>query len=350
MNKAEHQLSDHFDSEEFDAYEHEVQEEINEALGNPQQSDPSTDLGSYLDQIRQIPLLAAEQEVELAKRIEAGLFSEEQLAENNKLDNETRANLAWIARDGSEAQQALLTANLRLVVWMANRYQSSTLGMNDLIQEGNLGLLRAVENYDYTKGYKFSTLAVWWIRQSIVRAIQDKERIIRLPANKQEKVWQLRRARNDIAEAVGGEVSVEDLALELGWSVDQVEDILMLAQEPESTDALDEALEDSVLSTTTDEEDDVPNYAVVDFTDPPGNDNAEFLAWRVQEALQLEFQDMSELEIDVLKMRTGLDGQEPMTTADVARALNVPEQTVDKISAHVFQRLRRSEVLRDALD
>jgi len=350
MTNAEDPLPDHFDYEQYSAYEYELHEQVNEALGNSNQSDPSTDLGSYLDQIRQIPLLTAEQEVELAKRYEASLFCEEQLATKKKFDDRTRGNLEYIVRDGSAARQHLLEANLRLVVWMANRYQSSTLGMDDLIQEGNLGLIRAVEKYDYTMGYKFSTYAVWWIRQSIVRAIQDKERIIRLPANKQSMVWRLRQAKSDIYSDLGREASVEELAEELGWSADQVEDIWKLAQDPESADALDEALEASVLSSTTDEEDDVPNYAVVDFTDPPDDDSAEFLAWRVQEALQLEFQDMSQLEIDVLKMRTGLDGQEPRTIAAVARALEVPEQTVEKISAHVFQRLRRSEVLRDALD
>jgi RNA polymerase primary sigma factor len=350
MDDIHHSLSDEFEYDEVGAYEQELQEQIDEALDDPSQVDASTDLGNYLRQLQRIPLLNAEQEVELAQRIEAGLFSEEQLAERRKLDRDTRADLEWIAQDGRAARQHLLSANLRLVVWMAHQYQSSTLGLDDLIQEGNIGLMRAVEKFDYTKGYKFSTFAVWWIRQSVVRAIQDKERIIRLPANKQAKVWKLRQARSDIASDLGREASVEELADELGWSADQVEDILKLAHDPESADALDEALERSVLNSVTDPEDDVPNYAVADFTELSDNDDTELLAWRVQNALQLEFQDMSELEVDVLRMRTGLDGEGPRTTADVARALGLPEETVDKISTHVFQRLRRSEILRDALD
>ena len=175
-------------------------------------ADPVKD---YLKQIGKVPLLNAEQEVELAKRIEAGLFAEEKLAENPDLDTETRIKLEWIAEDGRRAKNHLLEANLRLVVSLAKRYTGRGMLFLDLIQEGNLGLIRAVEKFDYTKGYKFSTYATWWIRQAITRAMADQARTIRIPVHMVEVINKLARVQRQMLQDLGREPTPEELAAEL---------------------------------------------------------------------------------------------------------------------------------------
>ncbi|HEY6429579.1 MAG TPA: RNA polymerase sigma factor, partial [Acidimicrobiales bacterium] len=175
-------------------------------------ADPVKD---YLKQIGKVPLLNAEQEVELAKRIEAGLFAEEKLAESERMNTDQRIDLEWIAEDGRRAKNHLLEANLRLVVSLAKRYTGRGMLFLDLIQEGNLGLIRAVEKFDYTKGYKFSTYATWWIRQAITRAMADQARTIRIPVHMVEVINKLARVQRQMLQDLGREPTPDELAVEL---------------------------------------------------------------------------------------------------------------------------------------
>jgi len=193
-------------------------------------ADPVKD---YLKQIGKVPLLNAEQEVELAKRIEAGLFAEEKLAEGARtLSTDARIDLEWIAEDGTRAKNHLLEANLRLVVSLAKRYTGRGMLFLDLIQEGNLGLIRAVEKFDYTKGYKFSTYATWWIRQAITRAMADQARTIRIPVHMVEVINKLARVQRQMLQDLGREPTPEELAVELGMTPEQVIEALELSRAP----------------------------------------------------------------------------------------------------------------------
>lgn len=345
--KSEKQLPD---LEQASEYEEQVELELATALDDETQIGSDTMLGAYLRQISQITLLSAEQEVELAKRIEAGLFCEEMLAAKKTIDNMTREDLEWIIQDGSRARKHLIEANLRLVVWIANRFQSPTMGFDDLIQEGNIGLMTAVEKFDYTKGYKFSTYAVWWIRQTIVRAIEQKERIVRLPVNKHQKVNQFHRARRRLFNDLGRSPSYSELSTELGWSLEDVEAIGKLAQELEYID--DDADATAFLQTpeSSDPDDDFPSGSRLDWIDTYDDANADLVAFQVQDALAPELESMSELEVNVLTMRMGLGTGSPMPVSDIANALCIPEKSVQEVTNRALERLRKSEALRDILD
>ncbi|HXM71379.1 MAG TPA: RNA polymerase sigma factor, partial [Thermoanaerobaculia bacterium] len=193
-------------------------------------ADPVKD---YLKQIGKVPLLNAEQEVELAKRIEAGLFAEEKLADGGPgFPTDVRSDLAWIAEDGTRAKNHLLEANLRLVVSLAKRYTGRGMLFLDLIQEGNLGLIRAVEKFDYTKGYKFSTYATWWIRQAITRAMADQARTIRLPAHMAEAISKLARVQRQLLQDLGREPTPDELAVELDMTPEKVVEVQKYGREP----------------------------------------------------------------------------------------------------------------------
>ncbi len=192
-------------------------------------ADPVKD---YLKQIGKVPLLNAEQEVELAKRIEAGLFAEEKLAESERMNPDQRIDLEWIAEDGRRAKNHLLEANLRLVVSLAKRYTGRGMLFLDLIQEGNLGLIRAVEKFDYTKGYKFSTYATWWIRQAITRAMADQARTIRIPVHMVEVINKLARVQRQMLQDLGREPTPEELAVELDMTPEKVVEVQKYGREP----------------------------------------------------------------------------------------------------------------------
>src|SRR5690349_6259439 len=191
----------------------------------------------YLREIGRVPLLTAEDEVELAKSIEAGLFAEEKMAHTSIISRTERLDLEMLARQGMRAKQRLIEANLRLVVSIAKRYVGRGMLFLDLIQEGNLGLIRAVEKFDYTKGYKFSTYATWWIRQAITRAIADQARTIRIPGHMGETVNKLHRVQREWLQTLGREPSVEELARHAELTEERVEQLLKLAQEPVSLEA-----------------------------------------------------------------------------------------------------------------
>lgn len=338
------------DLEQASEYEEQIELELASALDDETLIGSDTTLGAYLRQISQISLLSAEQEVELAKRIEAALFCEEMLAEKKTIDNKTRLDLEWMVEDGSRARQHLIEVNLRLVVWIANRFQSPTMGLDDLIQEGNIGLMTAVDKFDYTKGYKFSTYAVWWIRQTIVRAIEQKERIVRLPVNKHQKVNQFHRARRRLFNDLGRSPSYSELSTELDWTLEDVEYIEKLAQEVVYID--DDADITAFLQTreSSDPEDDFPSGSRLDWIDTYNDANADLVAFEVQDALASELESMSELEVNVMTMRMGLGTGNPMPFNDIAKTLDIPEKTVQEVTDRVLKRLRNSEALRDILD
>ncbi|MGA0209907.1 MAG: RNA polymerase sigma factor, partial [Candidatus Nanopelagicales bacterium] len=252
-------------------------------------ADPVKD---YLKQIGKVALLNAEQEVELAKRIEAGLFAEEMLAETKKIDKKTRLDLEWIARDGRRAKNHLLEANLRLVVSLAKRYTGRGMLFLDLIQEGNLGLIRAVEKFDYTKGYKFSTYATWWIRQAITRAMADQARTIRIPVHMVEVINKLARVQRQMLQDLGREPTPEELARELDMTPEKVVEVQKYGREPISLHTpLGEEGDSEFGDLIEDSEAIVPSDAV-SFT-------------LLQEQLESVLETLSDREAGVVRMRFG---------------------------------------------
>ncbi len=300
-------------------------------------ADPVKD---YLKQIGKVPLLNAEQEVELAKRIEAGLFADEKLAENPDLDTETRIKLEWIAEDGRRAKNHLLEANLRLVVSLAKRYTGRGMLFLDLIQEGNLGLIRAVEKFDYTKGYKFSTYATWWIRQAITRAMADQARTIRIPVHMVEVINKLARVQRQMLQDLGREPTPEELAAELDMTPDKVVEVQKYGREPISLSTpLGEDGDSEFGDLIEDSEAIVPADAV-SFT-------------LLQEQLESVLDTLSEREAGVVRMRFGLSDGQPKTLDEIGKVYGVTRERIRQIESKTMSKLRhpsRSQVLRDYLD
>ncbi|MER7357755.1 MULTISPECIES: RNA polymerase sigma factor [Nonomuraea] len=302
-------------------------------------ADPVKD---YLKQIGKVPLLNAEQEVELAKRIEAGLFAEEQLGggEVDKLPVDVRAELEWIAEDGRRAKNHLLEANLRLVVSLAKRYTGRGMLFLDLIQEGNLGLIRAVEKFDYTKGYKFSTYATWWIRQAITRAMADQARTIRIPVHMVEVINKLARVQRQMLQDLGREPTPEELARELDMTPEKVVEVQKYGREPISLHTpLGEEGDSEFGDLIEDSEAIVPADAV-SFT-------------LLQEQLHSVLDTLSEREAGVVSMRFGLTDGQPKTLDEIGKVYGVTRERIRQIESKTMSKLRhpsRSQVLRDYLD
>ncbi|GIH76362.1 hypothetical protein Plo01_27910 [Planobispora longispora] len=301
-------------------------------------ADPVKD---YLKQIGKVPLLNAEQEVELAKRIEAGLFAEEQLAnDGDKLPVDVRAELEWIAEDGRRAKNHLLEANLRLVVSLAKRYTGRGMLFLDLIQEGNLGLIRAVEKFDYTKGYKFSTYATWWIRQAITRAMADQARTIRIPVHMVEVINKLARVQRQMLQDLGREPTPEELARELDMTPEKVIEVQKYGREPISLHTpLGEEGDSEFGDLIEDSEAIVPADAV-SFT-------------LLQEQLHSVLDTLSEREAGVVSMRFGLTDGQPKTLDEIGKVYGVTRERIRQIESKTMSKLRhpsRSQVLRDYLD
>jgi len=219
-------------------WDEEESEALRQARKDAELTASADSVRAYLKQIGKVALLNAEEEVELAKRIEAGLYAAERVRnaeeEGEKLVTQMRRDLKWIVRDGERAKNHLLEANLRLVVSLAKRYTGRGMAFLDLIQEGNLGLIRAVEKFDYTKGYKFSTYATWWIRQAITRAIADQARTIRIPVHMVETINKMARIQRQLHQDLGREATPEEIAAEMGLSPERVAEIQRIAQEPVS--------------------------------------------------------------------------------------------------------------------
>ncbi|WP_307833201.1 RNA polymerase sigma factor [Pimelobacter simplex] len=300
-------------------------------------ADPVKD---YLKQIGKVPLLNAEMEVELAKRIEAGLFSEEKLGKGGKLTPKVQEELEWIAEDGRRAKNHLLEANLRLVVSLAKRYTGRGMLFLDLIQEGNLGLIRAVEKFDYTKGYKFSTYATWWIRQAITRAMADQARTIRIPVHMVEVINKLARVQRQMLQDLGREPTPEELAKELDMTPEKVVEVQKYGREPISLHTpLGEDGDSEFGDLIEDSEAIVPADAV-SFT-------------LLQEQLHAVLDTLSEREAGVVSMRFGLTDGQPKTLDEIGKVYGVTRERIRQIESKTMSKLRhpsRSQVLRDYLD
>jgi RNA polymerase primary sigma factor len=294
----------------------------------------------YLKEIGKVPLLTAEEEVDLAKRIEAGLFSSEKLATSKKLQDKMRRDLEWIERDGQLAKKKLVEANLRLVVSIAKRYVGRGMLFLDLIQEGNLGLIRAVEKFDYTKGYKFSTYATWWIRQAITRAIADQARTIRIPVHMVETINKLIRIQRQLLQDLGREPLPEEIAKEMDLTPDKVREILKVSQEPVSLETPIGEEEDSHLGDFIEDSD-----AVVPV------DAASFIL--LQEQLDSVLHTLSDREKKVIQLRFGLTDGHPRTLEEVGREFGVTRERIRQIESKTLSKLRhpsRSQKLRDYLE
>jgi RNA polymerase primary sigma factor len=300
-------------------------------------ADPIKD---YLKQIGKVALLNAEQEVELAKRIEAGLFAEERLNSGEKLETKARRELQWIAEDGRRAKNHLLEANLRLVVSLAKRYTGRGMQFLDLIQEGNLGLIRAVEKFDYTKGYKFSTYATWWIRQAITRAMADQARTIRIPVHMVEVINKLARVQRQMLQDLGREPTPEELAKELDMTPEKVIEVQKYGREPISLHTPLGEDGDSEFGDLIEDSEAVVPADAVSFT-------------LLQEQLHSVLDTLSEREAGVVSMRFGLTDGQPKTLDEIGKVYGVTRERIRQIESKTMSKLRhpsRSQVLRDYLD
>jgi RNA polymerase primary sigma factor len=301
---------------------------------------PTSDLVRiYLREIGRVPLLTAEEEVELAKSIEAGLFAEEKLARSAILSRPERLDLEQLAHDGVRAKQRLIEANLRLVVSIAKRYVGRGMLFLDLIQEGNLGLIRAVEKFDYTKGYKFSTYATWWIRQAITRAIADQARTIRIPVHMVETINKLVRVQRQLHQDLGREPLPEEIGVEMGLPPERVVEIQRIAQEPVSLQSpIGE--EDSDLGDFIEDAD-----AVVPI------EAAAFIL--LQDQLEDILGTLSDREQRIIQLRFGLTDGHPRTLEEVGREFGVTRERIRQIESKTLAKLRhpsRAQMLREYLE
>ena len=300
----------------------------------------------YLKEIGKVPLLTAEQEVTLAKRIEAGLLAREKLSgvdadgEPVEISENQRSSLHAVKRDGELARRQLTEANLRLVVSIAKRYVGRGMALLDLIQEGNLGLIRAVEKFDYTKGFKFSTYATWWIRQAITRAIADQARTIRIPVHMVETMNKVLRISRQMLQELGREPTVEEIAAKVEMTPDKVREIQRIAQEPVS------------LETPVGEEDD---SLLGDFVEDPNVIAPATAAARalLSEAIEEALQELNDRERAVVRLRFGLDDGQIRTLEEVGKEFGVTRERIRQIESKTLAKLRhptRSQRLRDYLE
>ena len=300
-------------------------------------ADPVKD---YLKQIGKVALLNAELEVELAKRIEAGLFAEEKLAGKRKLAKDTERDLRWVVKDGQKAKSHLLEANLRLVVSLAKRYTGRGMQFLDLIQEGNLGLIRAVEKFDYTKGYKFSTYATWWIRQAITRAMADQARTIRIPVHMVEVINKLARVQRQLLQDLGREPTPEELARELDMTPEKVVEVQKYGREPIS------------LSTPLGEDGDSEFGDLIEDTEAVVPADAVGFTM-LQRELERILQSLHPREAGVIKSRFGLGDGVQKTLDQIGEEFGVTRERIRQIESKTMSKLRhpsRSQMLRDYLD
>jgi len=294
----------------------------------------------YLREIGRVPLLTASDEVELAKSIEAGLFAEEKLQGGFPLLDAHRAELGELASDGLRAKQRLIEANLRLVVSIAKRYIGRGLVFLDLIQEGNLGLIRAVEKFDYTKGYKFSTYATWWIRQAITRAMADQARTIRIPVHMVEVINKLARVQRQMLQDLGREPTPEELAAELDMTPEKVIEVQKYGREPISLHTPLGEDGDSEFGDLIEDSEAIQPGEAVSFT-------------LLQEQLHSVLDTLSEREAGVVSMRFGLTDGQPKTLDEIGKVYGVTRERIRQIESKTMSKLRhpsRSQVLRDYLD
>jgi RNA polymerase primary sigma factor len=299
---------------------------------------------AYLRQIGRVPLLNAEQEVDLAKRIESGLYASERLrrsgTDGERLSVSMRRDLGWVSRDGERARDHLVEANLRLVVSIARRYRGGSMAFLDLVQEGNLGLIRAVEKFDYVKGYKFSTYATWWIRQAISRALADQERTIRIPVHMIELVNRLSRLQRELLQDLGREPTAVELATAMDLTPERVVEVQQYARVPISLD-----------QTIGDDGDSRLGDFIEDSEAPVAMDVVAFSL--LQDQLRQVLLTLSEREAGVIRLRFGLVDGRPRTLDEIGQVFGVTRERIRQIESKTMSKLRhpsRSQVLRDYLD
>ena len=325
-------------------WDEEESEALRQARKDAELTASADSVRAYLKQIGKVALLNAEEEVELAKRIEAGLYATQKLTElddkGEKLPVQQRRAMQWICRDGDRAKNHLLEANLRLVVSLAKRYTGRGMAFLDLIQEGNLGLIRAVEKFDYTKGYKFSTYATWWIRQAITRAMADQARTIRIPVHMVEVINKLGRIQRELLQDLGREPTPEELAKEMDITPEKVLEIQQYAREPISLDQTIGDEGDSQLGDFIEDSEAVVAVDAVSFT-------------LLQDQLQSVLETLSEREAGVVRLRFGLTDGQPRTLDEIGQVYGVTRERIRQIESKTMSKLRhpsRSQVLRDYLD
>jgi RNA polymerase primary sigma factor len=294
----------------------------------------------YLKEIGKVPLLTGEQEVTLAKRIEAGVHATERIDARPDLSDEARMSLEAVATDGEMAKKQLTEANLRLVVSIAKRYVGRGMALLDLVQEGNLGLIRAVEKFDYTKGFKFSTYATWWIRQAITRAIADQARTIRIPVHMVETMNKVLRVQRQMLQELGREPTVDEVAAKVELTPDRVRDIQRISLEPVS------------LETPVGEEDD---SSLGDFVEDPSAIAPATAAARAMltEAIEEALEELNDREREVVRLRFGLDDGQVRTLEEVGKEFGVTRERIRQIESKTLAKLRhptRSQRLRDYLE
>jgi RNA polymerase primary sigma factor len=316
-----------------------ARKEVEQALKAPT-NDP---VRMYLKEIGRVALLTAQEEVDLAMRIEAGLFALEKLqnaGSDIEVDSPEWRELRWTENDGARAKRHLVEANLRLVVSIAKRYVGRGMAFLDLIQEGNLGLIRAVEKFDYQKGFKFSTYATWWIRQAITRAIADQARTIRIPVHMVETINKLSRIQRQLLQDLGREPTADEIALQMELPAEKVREIQKISQEPVSLETPIGEEEDSHLGDFIED-----SEAVVPL------ERASFRL--LQEQLESVLHTLSEREKDVIEMRFGLKDGQPRTLEEVGKKFGVTRERIRQIESKTLSKLRhpsRSQKLRDYLE
>lgn len=319
----------------------EVSKEELEDLSVPEGINIDDHVKMYLKEIGKVNLLTPEEELSLAKRMADGETAKEQLEEiGEEIDEDTKKQIDLLIADGEKAKKSLAEANLRLVVSIAKRYVGRGMLFLDLIQEGNLGLIKAVDKFDYTKGYKFSTYATWWIRQAITRAIADQARTIRIPVHMVETINKLVRVSRQLVQELGREPTPEELAKELNMPVDKVREISKISQEPVSLETPIGEEEDSHLGDFIPDED-----------APAPSEAASFLLLKEQLGAVLE--TLSEREAKVLRLRFGLDDGRARTLEEVGKEFDVTRERIRQIEAKALRKLRhpsRSKKLKDFLD
>jgi RNA polymerase sigma factor (sigma-70 family) len=295
----------------------------------------------YLNEIGKVPLLTAVEEVELSKRIEAGLYAAHLLSANNSFTPARKRDMRLVVADGERAKDHLLRANLRLVVSLAKRYTGHGMPFLDLIQEGNLGLIRAVEKFDYVKGFKFSTYATWWIRQAISRAMADQSRTIRLPVHLVEQVNKMQRVRREMNQTLGREATHDEIGHELDLTAERIRELIDLSRDLVSLDQSVGADDDASLG----------DFIADKRTSSEAEDSVEAQLMRRQLSEVLD--TLEDREAAVVRMRYGLDGAQPKTLDEIGRVFKLSRERIRQIERETMAKLRhpsRAQVLRDYLD
>ncbi|MDQ4104119.1 MAG: RNA polymerase sigma factor [Actinomycetota bacterium] len=325
-------------------WDEEESEALRQARKDAEATASADSVRAYLKQIGKVALLNAEEEVHLAKRIEVGLYAAERVRRaadsTEELCPQLRWDLAWIVRDGQRAKNHLLEANLRLVVSLAKRYTGRGMAFLDLIQEGNVGLIRAVEKFDYTRGYKFSTYATWWIRQAITRAMADQARTIRIPVHTTEMINNLASVQRDLRQNLGREPTPEELAREMDIAPEKVLELQQHAREPISLDQTIGEVGDSRLGDFIEDTEAVVAMDAVSFI-------------LLREDLQSVLATLSEREASITRLRFGLTDGRPRTLDEIGQVHGVSRERIRQIETKTMSKLRhpsRSRILRDYLD